>query len=125
MKKDTEDIDRPKTGDDEDKTASFKPLTINYELYEHYLEESDLDIAQKREFLDALWSVIVGFVDLGFGTHPIQQVKSEGCGQNDTIGDFLTSNFDDVVKSNEETPKTKTSKPAKRCTNKPAEGLEP
>ncbi|MGJ8572278.1 MAG: hypothetical protein ACSHXI_16430 [Hoeflea sp.] len=56
-------------------------LTIDYALYERYLEESDLSEDQKREFLETLWSVIVGFVDLGFGVHPLQQSGASSCGE--------------------------------------------
>jgi len=97
MKNDTEGIDRPKTDEDEGKTTRFKPLTINYELYEHYLEGSDLTETQKREFLDALWAVIVSFVDLGFGVHSLQQVNSDGCGQMEIPVEFITLDSDDMV----------------------------
>tara|TARA_R110002126_G_scaffold239459_11_gene382798 strand:- start:715 stop:1062 length:348 start_codon:yes stop_codon:yes gene_type:complete len=59
-------------------TSQFKALSIDYNLYEHYLESSDLTETQKRDFLEALWSIIVNFVDLGFEVHPLQQV----CEQN-------------------------------------------
>lgn len=55
--------------------ATGKPpvLTLDVSLYEDYLENSDLTDEQKREFLQALWIIMVGFVDLGFGIHPVQQ----------------------------------------------------
>ena len=46
--------------------------------YEHFLEDQGLSAEQKRAMLEALWSIIVSFVDLGFGVHPVQQA----CGQN-------------------------------------------
>jgi hypothetical protein len=30
--------------------------------------------ADKRLFIEALWSIIMNFVDLGFGIHPLQEV---------------------------------------------------
>ncbi len=53
--------------------ATRPTLSIDWELYGRYLEESDLSDDQKREFLETLWSIVVSFVDLGFGLHPIQQ----------------------------------------------------
>ena len=97
MKKGTEDIDSPKADKNEGKTTSFKPLTLDYELYEHYLEDSDLTEAQKREFLDALWSVIVSFATLGYGVHPLQQVTSDTCEQVEIPVEFLNPNSDDMV----------------------------
>ncbi|MCW2308829.1 hypothetical protein [Rhodobium gokarnense] len=53
-------------------------LTLDVALYEHMLADSDLTEDQKREFLETLWSIIVGFVDLGFGIDPV----GLACGQN-------------------------------------------
>ncbi|WP_430436061.1 hypothetical protein [Oceanibaculum nanhaiense] len=56
-------------------------ITVDYDLYAHYLEDSDLSEDQKREFLQALWNIIVAFVSLGFGVHPAQQVEI-ACGKS-------------------------------------------
>jgi hypothetical protein len=42
--------------------------------YLSFLEDTDWTDSQKLEFIDALWLIIVGFVDMGFHIHPIQQV---------------------------------------------------
>ncbi|MFC3229147.1 hypothetical protein ACFOGJ_18015 [Marinibaculum pumilum] len=55
-------------------------LTVDYDLYAHYLEDSDLSKEQKQEFLQALWSIIVDFVALGFEVHPVQQAQ-DACGK--------------------------------------------
>lgn len=55
-------------------------ITVDYERYAHFLKDSDLTEDQKREFLQALWNIIVEFVSLGFGVHPLQQAKNT-CGQ--------------------------------------------
>ena len=52
-----------------------KALYLDIEKYEHFLE--GMDEAQKREFLETLWAIIVNFVDLGFGVHPMQQVLED------------------------------------------------
>lgn len=63
----------------EKKDAGARPVvTFDAARYEHFLEEMDLTDEQKHALLEALWSIIVGFVDLGFGVHPVQQ----SCGQN-------------------------------------------
>ena len=58
-------------------------VTVDYELYEHYLGDSDLTEEQKREFLQHLWNLICEFVSLGWGVHPVQQALAakEGCGK--------------------------------------------
>ena len=86
-------------------------VEIDYEYYEKYLEDSDLTVEQKRQFIEALWQIIVGFVDLGFGVHPVQQAQN-ACGKlgedvskpTPTAGKevelgnrFLSENFDDAA----------------------------
>jgi hypothetical protein len=64
----------------------FSPmaLSIDWDLYGSYLEGSDLSDEQKRELIETLWNIVVAFVDLGFGIHPVQQV----CEQEAEIRDF-------------------------------------
>lgn len=58
--------------------ADLRPVvTFDVGRYEHFLEDQGLSAEQKRAMLEALWSIIVSFVDLGFGVHPVQQE----CGQ--------------------------------------------
>jgi hypothetical protein len=52
-------------------------LNVDWELYGEYLEASDLSDAEKRELIETLWSIVVSFVDLGFGLHPTQQTCGE------------------------------------------------
>ncbi|MFP7673501.1 hypothetical protein ACG74X_09100 [Marivita sp. S0852] len=54
-------------------------LTVDVERYQSYLDDTDMTDEQKQAFIEALWSIVVCFVDLGFGVHPLQEV----CGQND------------------------------------------
>lgn len=82
--------------------VSYQTLTIDYALYEQYLENADLTEEQKREFLDTLWNIIVNFVDLGFGVHPLQQVTKpndigSACEQNAIPPEYLTPDSSDVV----------------------------
>ena len=59
-------------------TEATKPIvTLDYALYQHYLDNSDLTEKQRQEFLETLWNIIVSFVDLGFGVHPLQQTDSD------------------------------------------------
>ncbi|MEE2943832.1 MAG: hypothetical protein VX444_01525 [Pseudomonadota bacterium] len=59
--------------------ASAKPiLKVDVERYQSYLDDSDWTDAQKEEFLQNFWQVIVGLVEFGFGVHPVQEV----CGKD-------------------------------------------
>ncbi len=52
----------------------FPALQLDINAYDAFVADADLSEAQRRELLTALWEIIVGFVDLGFGLHPIQHV---------------------------------------------------
>jgi len=47
-------------------------LEVDVKRYQEYLESSDLTEGQKAEFIKALWTVMVAFVDLGYSVHPPQ-----------------------------------------------------
>jgi hypothetical protein len=60
--------------------ASAKPyLTVDVERYQAYLDGIEMTNAQKEEFLQSMWQIIVSFVELGFGVHPLQEV----CGKDE------------------------------------------
>ena len=63
--------------------AAAKPsLGIDTAKYQAYLDDPILSDAQKEEIVQALWSIIVAFVDLGFVVHPLQEViGEEACGK--------------------------------------------
>lgn len=62
-----------------DNNEPFQPLTltIDWELYAHHLEHSDLSDNEKEKLIQTLWSIVVSFVDLGFGIAPSQTALSE------------------------------------------------
>ncbi|PHR55170.1 MAG: hypothetical protein COA47_14330 [Robiginitomaculum sp.] len=80
-------------------TATAPALTIDWELYGKYLDESDLSDADKQAFIETLWSIVVSFVDLGFGVHPVQQASGDDWGQEDDLCDLITVNADAVLGS--------------------------
>ncbi|MBF9044970.1 hypothetical protein HKCCE4037_16630 [Rhodobacterales bacterium HKCCE4037] len=53
-------------------------LTVDWQLYANFFDESDLTDAEKREVIETLWSIVVSFIDMGF------EVRSPdaGCGQD-------------------------------------------
>jgi hypothetical protein len=57
-------------------------LTLDVELYQHYLDNADLSEEQKIELLETLWQIICGFVQMGFIVHPVQQALSENSGKD-------------------------------------------
>lgn len=61
-----------------EKAASKPPIVeIDVERYQALLDDPDLTPEQQRQCLEALWSIITAFVELGFNVHPM----SHACGQ--------------------------------------------
>lgn len=79
-------------------------VTVNFANYREFLKDIDMTEAEKEEFLQALWDIVSSFVELGFGTHPLQ----EAGGQNDEISGFATKDtfntlsFDDAKNTENE-----------------------
>ena len=63
-------------GEEVGATPARSTLTLDAERYQRYLDEADLTEEQKRQFFEALWVVIVSFVDLGFEVRP-----ANSCGE--------------------------------------------
>lgn len=56
-------------------TRKRTALTLDVDYYQSFLDDTELPEHKKQELIEALWSIVIGFVDLGFGIHPLQQVK--------------------------------------------------
>lgn len=100
------DVSFSETKNADTPTAAFQPLTFEIERYQAMLDGSDMTEAEKRDLLEALWSIVVGFVDLGFRVHPIQQVPDAP----ECLSGLLASTFGDVLSSDADTPENRTSK---------------
>ena len=59
-------------------------LTIDWDAYLPFFEDEDISDEHKRELIEALWSIMVSFVDLGFGVHPVQQA----CGKDVSLAEM-------------------------------------
>lgn len=72
---------RQTKNDPNSKPTKTRPvITLDYDLYAHYLDDADLSEEQKREFLQTLWNLIVEIMSLGFDIHPVQQAQKP-CGK--------------------------------------------
>lgn len=55
-------------------TAALPPLKLDVREYLPELAEFDLTEAEKIEFLETLWSLMLAFVELGFTTNICEQI---------------------------------------------------
>lgn len=58
-------------------TPRSKSVEIDVEAYQSLLDQAELTNEQRTEFLEAMWSIIVAFIDLGFDVHPVQQAAAQ------------------------------------------------
>ena len=63
--------------------SARRMLKVDVERYQSYLDDTDMTPAQKEEFLQAMWLIMISFVELGFEVHPLQEVCGKD-GQSDT-----------------------------------------
>ena len=77
MNKRIDPSDVPAAANKADAVPSRPVLEVDVAKYQAYLDDAGLSDEQKQELIEALWSIIVGFVDLGFGVHPVQEVCGE------------------------------------------------
>ncbi len=75
------------------KTPPPKPtqpsLHLNWQDWLPYLEDSDASDAEKRQLIETLWSIILGFVDLGWEVGNGTPTTDETGGQTLDITDAL------------------------------------
>lgn len=80
----TKKPDIPDT-ENQDNKPNYPTLSIDWDLYGQYLEESDLSDEKKRELIETIWGIMISFVDLGFGVESVQCAEHDQ--QQDKRGD--------------------------------------
>lgn len=58
-----------------DRLSGHPNLQVDLDCYQTFLDDAEIDDTMKEEFIEALWTVVVSFVDLGYGVHPVQQCQ--------------------------------------------------
>lgn len=84
-------------------SSSQRTLSIDVAKYQAFLDGSGLAPEQKEEFLRAMWSIVVTFVDLGFAVQPLD----EACGKDGQGGNpRAKAAFDQVDSKKPDKPQT-------------------
>lgn len=79
-----------------------RALRVDVAKYQAMIDDPSLSEDQKRDFIEALWQIIVAFVDLGFEVHPVQLA----CGQVENAAAENQNAAPDVLGSSQQ-PKSK------------------
>jgi hypothetical protein len=69
--------DKPIRIDDAKAETAWPALQIDVEYFQGFLDDHEIDESQKAELINTLWSIMVTFVDLGYGIEPTQKAMSE------------------------------------------------
>lgn len=72
----------------------YPTLTLDTERYQAMLDAPDLSEDQKREMIETLWQVVVGFIDLNF-----EICATDSCGKPANLTQSATCDTPPVVKS--------------------------
>lgn len=82
----------------ESQAPTSPALSFDPHEFCHYLADSDWTEEQKVEFIEALWQIVVSFVDLGFDLHPVQRVIDASSGleadSSAVLGSLNLQNFE-------------------------------
>lgn len=73
-----------------DKKNSKPIITVDYELYAHHLEKSDLPLEQKVQFVQDISDIIGSLIALNYRVHPLEKFDNE-CGK--AIEELTKSSF--------------------------------
>lgn len=80
-------------------------LEFDVEKYNAYVAEMNLTKEEEEQLLKALWDIMMAFVDMGFGIHPVQEISpkkatktKENCGF--PAESVLYSDHSDLIKNN-------------------------
>ncbi|MEM6974058.1 MAG: hypothetical protein AAF577_14755 [Pseudomonadota bacterium] len=85
----------PDLQDAVNRAARGRTIEVDVQKYQAYLDDPALSPAQKEQIIEALWSIMVHFVELGFGVHPVQQA----CGQLGKTCDAADAASPDMLRS--------------------------
>lgn len=63
-------------------TITVEPLNkpslgIDVDYYQAIIDDPEVSEERKRELIEIIGSIVVSFIDLGFGVHPIQLAQQE------------------------------------------------
>ena len=87
--------------------VNIPSLQVDWEVYAQMLEASDWSDARKREFIETIWSLVMTFVDLGYGIHPIQQA----CGESNSLDEIIEADMLSLPSSKSKTEFNKSANP--------------
>lgn len=57
--------------------GSTPAFTIDVDYYQRVIDDPDVSEERKRELIKIIGNIVMSFIDLGFGIHPVQLAQDE------------------------------------------------
>jgi len=73
----TEDTKSRKNGQTRNYPVGPPAIHFDWRDWEQYIEDADASDEEKRKLIETLFVIVLGFVDLGFGLNPEQEICGE------------------------------------------------
>ncbi|MDQ0314619.1 hypothetical protein [Amorphus orientalis] len=55
-----------------------RSIGIDVDYYQGVIDDPAIPEARKRELIEIIGSIVMSFIDLGFGVHPVQLARQDG-----------------------------------------------
>ncbi|MBO6550621.1 MAG: hypothetical protein JJ964_13510 [Rhizobiales bacterium] len=81
--------------------TDYKTLTLDIDYYQSFLDDADIPDDKKQELIETLWNIVVQFVDMGYGIHPLQQANNNA---DTALHSSITTMIANAVNEESETP---------------------
>lgn len=62
--------------------SQTRRMTADIEKYQSLLDDPNLGPSERADFLAALWTIILAFIDLGYRVHPVQKIIDVPIGED-------------------------------------------
>ncbi len=93
----------------------LKALSVDVVQFQHYLDDCEGSTEEKSEYLELVFQIVLHFVDLGYGIHPLNSAMEECCGQLSETPKPDTLTTPDAVKLTGQQSLKETSNATEEC----------
>lgn len=58
-------------------TLSKPTLSVDVDYYQNIIDDPEVSEERKRELIEIVGAIVMNFIDIGFGVHPVQLAQDE------------------------------------------------
>lgn len=64
-------------------TLNRQSVGIDIDYYQEIIDDPEVSDVRKRELIEIIGAIVINFIDMGFGVHPVQLAQKDGLIQLD------------------------------------------